>query len=104
MAIERSVSWDVEASRGQGVWAVMCRAALRAIDLAAAAFGVTDEAARVERAELLVAYGLAPQLPAAAWQAIDWAKLGELERVQLAREARAWGARAGNGGDARRPR
>ena len=91
MAVERSVSWDVEANLGQNVWAVLCRAALRAIGLAAAAFGVTDEAPRVERAELLVAYGVAPPLATAPWQAIDWARLGELERAQLAREARARG-------------
>jgi hypothetical protein len=95
MAIESSVPWDVQAQRGRNVWAVLCRAALRAVDVAAAAFGVRDVEARVERTELLVAYGLAPQLPVQSRQPIDWAKLSELDRGHLAREALAGGGRTG---------
>jgi hypothetical protein len=94
MAIEGSVSWDVHAHRGRSVWALFCRAALRAVDVAAAAFGVKDVEVRVERTELLVAYGLAPQLPVPSWQSIDWAKLSELDRAHLAREVVAGERRA----------
>jgi hypothetical protein len=99
MAIERSVSRDVEAKRGRNVWAVLCRAALRAIDLAAATFSVKDVDERVERSELLAVYGLVPQRAVSSWQSIDWARLSELDRARLAREASNL---VGNGGEARR--
>jgi hypothetical protein len=97
MAIERFVFRDV--TRGRNVWAVLCRAALRAIDLAAAAFSVKDVDERVERSELLAVYGLVPQQAVSSWQSIDWARLSELDRARLAREA---SHRAGDGGEARR--
>jgi hypothetical protein len=87
MPVSRSVSLTVEASRGQGVWALLCRTALLGVDLAAQLLGIEESAGRVEGADLLVGYGVTPP-PGNTPRSIDWAKLGELERGWVAREVK----------------
>ena len=88
MAIGRSVSALAHAPRrGDGVWAMLCRATLRCIDWAAEACGVKDGPERVERSELLVEHAFLLPLPPSALGSpprIDWARLGELDRAQVA--------------------
>ena len=69
--------------RGEAVWALLCRTALRGIDWAAEACGAKDVVEHVER-ELLVESGSQPV--ARACRAVDWAKLSDVERVLVARE------------------
>jgi hypothetical protein len=89
VTMSRSVAVGVEAFRGQNVWLILCRAALQGVEWAAAAFGVKDAANRVERAELLVGYGVSPELPHDPQPAsVDWAGLDEFERGRVAREMR----------------
>jgi hypothetical protein len=89
VAIIRSAAVGAQVSPGQNVWALLCRTALRGIDWAAEACAVKDGENRVERAELLVSCGIAPEPPVVARRtAVDWAKLDELERVRLSRGLR----------------
>jgi hypothetical protein len=82
MALSRSVQSGQIASRGENVWAILCRTALRGIEWAAAAMSVKDAEVRVERSELLIGYGFAfrPQ----AHCRVDWARLTEADRAHLA--------------------
>jgi hypothetical protein len=92
MPISRAAAWEFESERGHDVWRLMCRSALRAVELAARAFGLESTENRVERAELFVSYGVAPPTLAnvprsrGSERAVDWAKLGDFERARLARE------------------
>jgi hypothetical protein len=89
VSMSRSVALGVEASRGQNVWWILCRAALGGADWAAAACGVKDSANRVERAELLIGHGVTPELPHdPEHPSVDWAKLDDFERGRLSREMR----------------
>ena len=91
MAIDRSVtavSHDLR--RGENVWAVLCHAALRSIEWAADAYGAREAGERVERTELLVEHGTAPLVPPCPapfedLPGVDWAQLGEIDRVYVAR-------------------
>jgi len=78
----RSITLETRA-RGEAVWALLCRTALRGIDWAAEACGAKDVVEHVER-ELLVE-GVAPP-SAHACRAVDWAKLHDVERVLVASE------------------
>jgi hypothetical protein len=89
MPVSRAIAWEIEASRGHSVWAVLCRTALRGVDLAARLFGLEENAEQVEHAELLVSYGVAPVPPRDAARPIDWANLSEFERGRVAREMKA---------------
>ena len=90
MPVSRAVAWGIEVNRGHNVWEVLCRTALRGVDLAARVLGLDEDDAQVERAELLVSYGVTPAPPrSAARPAIDWAKLTEFERGRVAREMKA---------------
>jgi hypothetical protein len=97
MAIDRSVTAvSRDLHRGENVWSVLCHAALRSIEWAADACGARDTAERVERTELLVEHGSAPLVPpypapVGAVASVDWAQLGESDRVYV---ARVLGARA----------
>ena len=92
MPASRAATWAIESNRGRGVWEVLCRAALRGADVAARVLGLDAIETRVERAELLVSYGVTPPPPASAMRrldadrAIDWARLSEFERGRVARE------------------
>src|SRR5687767_4385764 len=89
MPVSRAAAWKIEANRGQSVWEVLCRTALRGVDLAARLFGLEENAEREERAELLFGYGVAPVPPRNTARAIDWANLSDFERGRLAREMKA---------------
>ena len=90
MPVSRAVAWEIEANRGHNVWEVLCRTALRGVDLAAKAFGLDENEGQVERAELFASYGVTPPPPAAAARpAIDWARLTDFERGRVAREMKA---------------
>jgi hypothetical protein len=83
MALSRSAAHSIaETSRGENVWSLLCRAALRGVEWAAAACSAQDAEARVERAELLIGYGFAfrPQ----AHHRVDWARLTEADRGAVA--------------------
>jgi hypothetical protein len=85
MPVSRAVAREIEANRGHSVWEVLCRTALRGVDLAAQLFGLEENAEQVERAELLFSSGVAPVPP----RPIDWANLSEFERGRVAREMKA---------------
>jgi hypothetical protein len=91
MALERSVSALAHHnSRGENVWAVLCRAALSSIEWAAEACGAKDAAGRIERTELFIEHGPVPLIDPSAspfeeGPLVDWARLGELERAHIAR-------------------
>jgi hypothetical protein len=70
-------------ARGEAVWALLCRTALRGIDWAAEACGAKDVVEHVER-DLVGEGGAQP--PAPAYRAVDWAKLSDVERVLVASE------------------
>jgi hypothetical protein len=89
MPVSRAVAREIEANRGHSVWEVLCRTALRGVDLAAQLFGLEENAERVERAELLFSSGVAPLPPRNAARPVDWAKLSEFERGRVAREMTA---------------
>jgi hypothetical protein len=78
----RSMTLETRA-RGEAVWALLCRTALRGIDWAAEACGAKDVAEHVEQ-ELLLESGVQP--PVHAFKAVDWAKLSDMERVLVASE------------------
>lgn len=86
VAMGRSVTSGALASPGRTVWALVCQAAVRSIDWAAGAWGVKDAQGEAERVELLVGYGVTPEAP---WgqRSVDWAKLDELDRARVSREA-----------------
>ncbi|HTV18621.1 MAG TPA: hypothetical protein VMG12_08125 [Polyangiaceae bacterium] len=96
MPVSRAVTWGIDSSRrpasgGTVFWDLLCRTALRGVDVAARIFGLDASEGHVERAELLVSYGITP--PAAlpshrfdASRAIDWAGLSEFDRGRVARE------------------
>ena len=86
MPVGRAAAWEIESNRGQNLWRILCRTALRAVDFSAQVFGLEGSENRVERAELLVSYGVHPLPPGNAPRPIDWARLGELERGRVARE------------------
>lgn len=91
MPVSRAAAWKVESTRGHDLWEILCRSALRGADVAARLLGLEATETRVERSELFVAWGVAPIPPSGGSsstlaRAVDWAKLGELERAQLARE------------------
>jgi hypothetical protein len=89
VSMSRSAALEVESSGGQNVWWILCRAALRGADWAAAACGVKDTANGLERAELLIGYGVTPEPPDdPRQQTVDWAKLDNFERGRLSREMR----------------
>lgn len=91
MPVSRAAAWGIESDRGHDVWGLLCRTALRGVDLAARVFGLEATENRVERAELFVSYGVAPPTLAnpPRWagseRAIDWARLSDFERARLAR-------------------
>jgi hypothetical protein len=92
MPISRAGAWEVESIHGRDVWAILCRSALRGVGLAARILGLEATENRVERAELCVSYGLEPPTAAIGPRlgdvAVDWAKLGDLERGRVAREVK----------------
>jgi hypothetical protein len=81
----------VATRRGENVWAILCRAALRGIEWAAEACGAKDAEVRVERSDLLIGYGFAyrPQ----AHCRVDWARLTDADRAAVARAIGAIGRR-----------
>lgn len=90
MAFSRSATLDDSRHLGEGVWLLLCRSALRGIRWAARALASDDTEEQLERADMLLNLGgiAGAELtrhPRAA-VAIDWAKLGELDRAWLARE------------------
>jgi len=89
MPVSRAIAWEIEANHGHSVWEVLCRTALRGVDLAAKLFGLEENAEQVERTELFVSYGVAPLPPRNAARPIDWANLSEFERGRVAREMKA---------------
>jgi hypothetical protein len=89
MPVSRAIAWEIEANRGHSVWEVLCRTALRGVDLAAKVFGLDENEGQVERAELFVSYGVTPVPPRHAARPIDWANLSEFERGRVAREMKA---------------
>jgi hypothetical protein len=84
MALSRSVHSSAIASRGESVWAILCRTALRGVEWAAEAMATKGAETRVEPSELLIGYGFAfrPQ----ALCRVDWAKLTDADRVRVAAE------------------
>ena len=91
MAIGRSATLDDSRHLGEGVWLLLCRSALRGIAWAARAIASDDTEDRLERADMLLklsGIGGAELGHHRAAVAVDWAKLGELDRARLARELR----------------
>lgn len=92
MPTRRATSWTIESHRGRGVWEVLCRAALRGIDVAARVLGLDAVETRDERTEMLASYGVTPPPLGSvmrrleADRTIDWARLSEFERGRVARE------------------
>jgi hypothetical protein len=81
-----SVQGETKTGRGRNVWTLLCRAALRSADWAAATWGVRDAEDCVEHCELSCPRGIAPGWPGAAVpRRVDWAKLDTFERGRLAR-------------------
>lgn len=90
MAFDRSATLEHGRHRGEGVWLLLCRSALRGIGWAARVVASDDTEDRLDRADtLLKLSGVASvdfsghRRPALA---VDWAKLAELDRAWLARE------------------
>jgi len=90
MAYVRSATLDDSRRLGEGVWLLLCRSALRGIRWAARALASDDAEERLERADMLLKLGGIAGAEFTAHDrasvAIDWAKLGELDRAWLARE------------------
>ena len=97
MAFGRSATLGVQERWGESVWLLLCRSTLRGIRWSARALASDDDQERLERAELLARLGGGAGDgqggPARHELAIDWAKLGELDRSRLAQRlgARRWG-------------
>ena len=96
MAFGRSATLGVQERWGESVWLLLCRSTLRGIRWSARALASDDDEDRLERAELLARLGGGAdeqRWPARHGPAIDWAKLGELDRGRLAQRlgARRWG-------------
>lgn len=91
MPNNRAAAWEIESNRTHGVWEVLCRSALRGADIAAQVLGLDTSESQLERAELLIGYGVTPSSlpgarPADVERAVDWARLSEFERGRIARE------------------
>ena len=90
MAFVRSATLDDSRRLGESVWLLLCRSALRGIRWGARALASDDTEERLERADTLLKLGgmVGAELTGRdrASVAIDWAKLGELDRAWLARE------------------
>jgi hypothetical protein len=90
MVFARSATLEGSRHWGEGVWLLLCRSALRGIRWAACALASDDVENGLERADMLLKLGgnagaeLIGHERASA--AVDWARLGELERGWLARE------------------
>jgi hypothetical protein len=83
MAFSRSATLDDSRHLGEGVWLLLCRSALRGIRWAARALA-SDGADMLLNLGGIAGAELTRHPRAAV--AIDWAKLGELDRAWLARE------------------